>query len=87
MYSVIASGISLFLLIIKYLTSEEGKRAEVARQIAIKFDEISVDGDILSEQIFKELSQRSKEDWDTIPIRKHVSEERAPKEDVSVSKE
>lgn len=69
MTEIIGKALSIFLLLFQWFYADKIEKAKRAKEIAEKLKQISKDGDILFDQVYEELNQRSDQDWDEIPVR------------------
>ena len=69
MVELISKLISLALLLLGWFFGKKEERKQRAKEIAEKFAEVTIEGDSLYDQVWGEMSQRSKVEWDDIPIR------------------
>ena len=70
MTELISKFLSLAILLLGWFFGNKEERKRRAKEIAKKFNEVTVEGDNLFDQVWDEMSQRSDVGWDDITIRK-----------------
>ena len=69
MTELISNFLSLVLILVGWFFGNKEERKRRAKEIADKFQKVTVKGDNLYKQVWNEMSQRSDTDWEDIEIR------------------
>lgn len=74
MVELITKFLSLAVLLLGWFFGKAAERKKRAKEIAKQFKEVTVKGDSLFDQVWKEMNQRSDTNWEDIPVRNNNQE-------------